>query len=74
MKAVNGRVDRAPSHKDCWLIGGQCWHDGTSLYAEEHVWPVIGLCLQSGNHETAWEVLQREYERHFERDLSEERS
>lgn len=22
----------APSHSDCWLLGGQCWHDGTSLY------------------------------------------
>jgi len=25
-----------PSHADCWLTGGLCWHDGTSLWATEH--------------------------------------
>lgn len=29
----------APSHSDCWLLGGQCWHDGTSLYFSERIEP-----------------------------------
>lgn len=28
-----------PSHADCWLIGGPCWHDGTSLYFSERIDP-----------------------------------
>ena len=27
--------DEPPSHHNCWLLGGICWHDGTSMYAEE---------------------------------------
>lgn len=25
----------APSHKHCWLLEAPCWHDGSSLWAEE---------------------------------------
>lgn len=31
----------APSHSDCWLLGGQCWHDGTSLYFSERIAPLF---------------------------------
>ena len=24
-----------PHHDDCWLLGGPCWHDGTSMYVTE---------------------------------------
>jgi len=30
-----------PDHNDCWIIGGPCWHDGTSLYAEEVYIPLV---------------------------------
>lgn len=30
---------RAPSSKDCWLIGGLCHHSGSSLYASERYIP-----------------------------------
>jgi len=33
--------DRAPTHIDCQLTGGWCWHDGTSLYATETLLPMI---------------------------------
>lgn len=26
-----------PSHDHCWLLGGPCWHDGTSLYFSERI-------------------------------------
>lgn len=30
-----------PSQKDCWLIKGPCWHDGSSLYFSENIQPLI---------------------------------
>lgn len=37
--------DRAPSHHQCEAIGRvPCWHDGTSLYAEETLLPAMDCC------------------------------
>lgn len=66
-RAVRYRCDEAPDHLDCPLTGGPCWHDGTSLYASEHVWPVIEPMLRSGDHETIFRVLEGEYDEHFNR-------
>lgn len=33
--------DKAPSHVPCWLIKVPCWHDGTSLYAQEYFVPLF---------------------------------
>lgn len=30
----------APSHDECWLLHCPCWHDGTSLYAQERYLPM----------------------------------
>ncbi|PZQ99178.1 MAG: hypothetical protein DI533_00270 [Cereibacter sphaeroides] len=30
-----------PSHQECWLLGGPCWHDGTSLYFSENIEPFL---------------------------------
>lgn len=30
-----------PSHDECWLIGGPCWHDGSGRQFEERVKPMI---------------------------------
>jgi len=30
-----------PHHKNCWLIGGPCWHDGSSLYFSENIEPIL---------------------------------
>lgn len=30
-----------PPIEDCWLIGGPCWPDGTSLYFSEHIKPLL---------------------------------
>lgn len=29
-----------PSHTNCEVTGGRCWHDGTSLYASETLIPM----------------------------------
>lgn len=61
---INGE-DSAPDHLQCPLTGGRCWHDGTSLYAREHLWPIIEGLLKAGNHQTIFAVLEREADRQF---------
>lgn len=56
---------QAPHHIDCPVTGGQCWHDGTSLYAEESLWPLIKHWLSDGQHEQVFRLLEGEYDRHF---------
>jgi hypothetical protein len=60
----------APDHINCHLTGGRCWHDGTSLYAEETVWPTVQRAALSGNHAIVFEVLESEYHHHFSRRLA----
>jgi hypothetical protein len=31
----------APSHDNCWLLNCPCWHEGTSLHAQEHYLPHV---------------------------------
>ena len=58
--------DEAPHHTRCWLTGEPCWHDGTSTYANESVWPVVQGYLERGEHEEIFRFLEGEYRRHFE--------
>lgn len=58
----------APHHLNCPLTGGRCWHDGTSLYAMESVWPAVEPMLRHGDHAGIFILLEWEYEHHFERD------
>jgi hypothetical protein len=30
----------APSHDRCWVLDCACWHDGTSIYAEDKFLPI----------------------------------
>jgi len=55
-----------PSHLDCWLLKGRCWHDGTSLYATETLWPMIKPMLRNGDHETIFKFLEREADNRFQ--------
>ena len=52
--------DAAPSHIDCKLTGGRCWHDGTSSYAMGTLWPRIRPLLCNGDHETIFSILEGE--------------
>lgn len=61
-----------PMHLNCPLTGGPCWHDGTSLYASERLWPMVEPMLRSGDHETIFRVLEGEYEAHFQGRSSDE--
>ena len=57
--------DRAPSHVDCKLTGGRCWHDGTSLYASETLWPIFSAYLKYGEHDLIFKALEGEYKDRF---------
>lgn len=50
----------APSQIDCSLTGGRCWHDGTSCYAMETLWPRIQVYLERGNHLKIFDILESE--------------
>lgn len=50
----------APDHARCWLLEGPCWHDGTSLYAQETLWPRIKDAALAGQHEYVFMRLQFE--------------
>lgn len=57
----------APHHVNCSLTGGRCWHEGTSLYATEHLWPRIEPFLRDGSHQQIFRILEKEYDSHFGR-------
>lgn len=59
--------DQAPGHINCWLTGGRCWHDGTSLYAKE-LWERYKLYLRDHEHEYIFNSLESEYVRVFDGD------
>lgn len=57
--------DRAPDQNPCWLIGAPCWHDGTSLYASDVLWPEIEKMLRRSDHEAIFRVLEHEADKRF---------
>lgn len=65
-EAAHYRCEEAPDHVNCPLTGGRCWHDGTSLYATETVWPLIKAYLRSGEHEQVFRLLEYEADSRFE--------
>lgn len=58
-------INDAPSHFDCPYAGGRCWHDGTSLYASETLWPMIKPMLKMGDHDSIFRLLEGEANRIF---------
>jgi hypothetical protein len=57
--------DDAPSQMPCWLLHAPCWHNGTSLYAEETLWPMIKPLLANGDHEKIFQFLEQEADNRF---------
>lgn len=59
---------RAPTHLDCGLTGGWCWHDGTSLYATEKLLPMI----KDSTLEQAFSILCGECSNRFNLNCTDE--
>jgi hypothetical protein len=57
----------APHHRECPVLGEPCWHDGTSLYASETLWPIIKPMFRGHDrdHEAIFRLLENEYNNHF---------
>ena len=56
--------DGAPDHLDCWLTKGHCWHDGTSLYASDTVWPMVKQMIPA--HQSIFQYLESIVDDHWE--------
>lgn len=56
-----------PDHADCFLLGGPCWHDGTSLYFSERIEPMIrgDQPFTEWTHKFVNNILLDFYESHF---------
>lgn len=50
-----------PFSEACWLTGGRCWGDGTSLYATEYLYPLFNEM----GVEQFWPILEREWRRRY---------
>ena len=57
-------ADYAPSQDKCWLIGCPCWHDGTTMYAEETLLPM----WRPNDHERMFRLMEHEYRLRFEKE------
>lgn len=62
---ANYLPNTAPDHVDCPLTGGRCWHDGTSMYAIDTLWPLIQPYTLRAEHEQIFRILEEEAERHY---------
>lgn len=63
----DGEGSSAAHHAHCWLTKQPCWHDGTSLYASETIWPMIKHSSEQGDHKSIFSQLEHEYDNHFTR-------
>lgn len=52
-----------PSYHSCDVIGGPCWHDGSSSYAHDHLIP-FWLAAPT-DHERMFEMLKNDVEDRF---------
>lgn len=63
--SVEPKGDDAPDHTNCPITGGRCWHDGTSLYAEESIWPLVQSYLRTGDHAQIFGLLESQHDKYF---------
>lgn len=52
-----------PSHEQCWVTAGPCWHDGTSLGASER----LGHINPDRDDDEVWAVLEDYHQSWFGR-------
>lgn len=57
--------DKPPDSNNCWILGCQCWHDGSSLLAEERFIPEWEFCQRIGDFESLWLSLEHMYRQRF---------
>lgn len=50
-------ADYSCTDDHCWVLGGKCWFDGTSLWASEHWIPMLRSC----GEDWVWRELETTY-------------
>lgn len=63
--------EKEPHHKNCWLLGGPCWHDGSSLQFEEQVAPHIATFGPEKAAEFCFTIATEYYHHHFPKETKE---
>lgn len=58
----------APQHPQCDVLHAPCWHDGSSLMAEEQYVPMFSSRWTVADNELIWRRLQADYRRCFDGD------
>lgn len=53
-------ADYSCTDEHCYVLGGKCWFDGTSLWASEHWIPMFEAC----GEDWIWRELEATYRRH----------
>lgn len=53
--------DDAPSHNRCWLLECPCWHDGSSMWAQERFLPLF----IAGCHDAIFRGMVNAADEHF---------
>jgi hypothetical protein len=59
-KPLYGRQNAADNDR-CWIVGGPCWHDGSTLVAREFWVPLFRTCNSSGNFDALFMCLESDY-------------
>ena len=60
--------DKPPSQEHCWLLDAPCWHDGSSLQAEE-IWIPLWRTMPN-DHDRMLACLTQRWREAFEEELS----
>lgn len=54
-----------PTSDNCWILGCQCWSDGSSLIATERYIPEWEFCERIGDFKSLWLSLECMYRSRF---------
>lgn len=54
-----------PTSDNCWILGCQCWSDGSSLMATDWYIPEWEFCQRIGDFESLWLSLECMYRKQF---------
>lgn len=61
-----------PTSDNCWILGCQCWSDGSSLMATERYIPEWEFCERTGDFESLWLSLEHMYRNRFKESRDDE--
>lgn len=60
-----------PHHEHCWILGGPCWHDGSSLYFSDNIAPMLPdlpAPMEQLHHDYVLHEMRSWFRSHFEKD------